>query len=243
MRLPLQYRYLAVSAVLLAFVGFSWVHFLMEFSRVGTTEDRAVPVAAASADNSTDAGFMAWFQQSGPPRSRDIAEQNIFSPLRREWVSPQARQESVQSEAGVAGFAPAGKPRDDIELRGIIVVGGERRAILRFLASKPERVISLAEGESTDKDGDSAGEVFTLARIESEYALIRDEGGTLYQIGLFDHRRVAQPVKAPEVKIIITPLPPAPGPSPVISPEPERADQNPAAPRQRPAARNPAAKG
>ena len=243
MRLPLPYRYLAVSAVLLAFVGFNWFSFFQDLSRVGTQEDGAAPAAGSSADNAEDSGILAALRRSAPPRTRIIAEQNIFSPLRREYVPPESDQATAQGEDAAEGFGPAGLPRDDVELRGIVVIGGQRKAILRFLAMKPEVVMALAEGESTDRDGGPQGPVFTVARIDDEYARIRDGDGKLYQIGLFDHGRIAPPAKAPGVQITITPLPPAPQASPVIAPDSGKKNAGPATPGSRPAARKIEAKG
>jgi hypothetical protein len=243
MRLALPYRYLAVTAALLAIVVFNWIGFFVDVSRVGTHDDNAFPAAETSGENATESGVMAWFRKTPTPRSRIIAEQNIFSPLRREWVSLESSQAQAQGQEGGSAFAPAGKPRDDVELRGIVVVGGERRAILRLLATKPERIVSLAEGQGTDGKGGEPGPALTLVRIEDEYVLVRDEPGTIFQIGLFDHRRVPQPVKAPEVKVLITPLPKAPEASKVIAPDGGRKGGKPAEPSPRPASRKVEAKG
>lgn len=201
-------RYLALSAALFLFVVFNWYQFAREYSRIGTSEDMAVPLAASPERDASESGLPTWLAQPGMEKSRVIAERNMFSPLRTEWVPPEDRA----AQSGEAGaLQPTGQGRDDVELRGVAVFGDRRTAVLRFKAFKPERIMTLAEGESTDPDGSGTGQSFTLERIEDEYVLLRDRAGTVFQIGLFDHRRAVQPLKDQGSRVFITPLPKATG--------------------------------
>lgn len=195
-------RHILIGIVLTFVVVAIWGVFLKDYALVGTTEDAQRPVSSAESDaNATDFEYFSKSGQVPEKNSRIIAEQNMFSSARREWVAPQTRDDVASPGKGKAGLAE--KSRQDIELRGVAVVAGEPRVILRFMSFKPEETKLLKEGDYVSVPGGSGKAYLIVDKIGSESVVLRDQDGVEHAISLREHRRTIVPSSPAEVTVIV----------------------------------------
>ena len=199
MRITYSRQHVFFGLALVCVICLIWANFLNSFIRIGTTDDPHWPVFRKDSEsNSTDRLSLSERVHSSPGMSRIIAEQNIFSPSRREWVAPQPRKEPESQKQPMAEKA---MPR--IELHGVSFMGTEPRALLHFASSKPGETLMVGEEEFVGIPGGSGDAYLMVTKIDREYVLMNDEHGYEIKIGLHDHRRTILPSAPMEPRIFV----------------------------------------
>ena len=184
---------------LLCVICLIWAKFLNSFIRIGTTDDPHWPVFSEDSEsNSTERLSFPERMHSSPEMSRVIAEQNIFSTSRSEWVAPQPRKEPDSQKQP---RSEKGMPR--IVLQGVSFMGTEPRALLHFASSKPAETLVVGEGEFVSIPGGSEGSYLMVTKIDREYVLMNDDNGYEIKVGLHDHRRTILPSAPMEPRIFV----------------------------------------
>lgn len=201
MSIAFSQRHILAGIALTLVAGAIWGMFLKDYMSVGTDEDPQWPASREEADS--NATEFEYFSRRGlvpADNSRAIAEQNMFSPTRKEWAPAQPKVEAVPPEARSGA---AVKSRPDIELRGISFVGGKSWAILRFLSFKPEETQVLREGEYVSVPEGAGNGYLLVAKVGKESVVIKDQDGVEYTIGLHDHQRETVPSPPVEPRVVV----------------------------------------
>ena len=131
-----------------------------------------------------------------------IADKNLFSQEREEWVNPVTEQQAEH---------PSKVKRTDVVLYGIYRSGGESIAILGLprIAENNKKFL-LTAGDKADSQPGRPPFSYTLVSIEEEGVTVRDHNGAVFSVGLYDHQRspslprAAIPPGGSGVKVVTT---------------------------------------
>jgi len=134
-------------------------------------------------------------------RYQIIEEKNLFSPERKAWQAPPAAPAGTEPEQKI--MPPSSLAKGEIVYYGSYTKGDLKYAILGFKKLRIQRgKVILAEGE-TAKDEQGAALWYTLRKVTPLAAVLENNQGQIYTVGLFDHesRNPKQTKNTTEIKV------------------------------------------